>query len=104
MKFQVLNEQAEDFTHTKTAFPHEQNDTAELKVINGSQECLEIGLFHDLDTPLRFFEFDNPLHGLSSASMDKERLETTKTIGNLLIEHRVGQRLPSLDVITIEAA
>lgn len=104
MKLQILNEEAEYLAHAQATLPHEQNDTTKLEIVDSLQECLKICVFHGLDALLRLFEFDNPLHGFSTTGMHEEQFEATETIGNLLVEHRIGKRFPSLDVIAIEAA
>ncbi|HEU5383390.1 MAG TPA: hypothetical protein VFV38_48940 [Ktedonobacteraceae bacterium] len=104
MKLQVLNEQAEDFTHTEATLPHQQNNTAKLKIVDSRQKCFKIGIFYDLDALFWLFELDGPLYGFSTTGMNEKRLKATETLRNLLIDHRVMKRFSSLDVIAIEAA
>lgn len=102
MKLQILDEEAKDLTHAQTTFPHQQDHTAKLKIVNRRQEGGKVSILDDFRTFLWLFEPDDASGRLSAARVDEEGLEPTEAIGNLLVEHRVAQRFTVLKLIAVE--
>jgi hypothetical protein len=62
-----------------------------------------VGILHRFDPFLRFFELDNASVDLSTTGVDKERLEATEAIRNLLGEDGILECFTVLDLITAES-
>src|SRR5437016_5018112 len=105
MELEVLDEETKDLTDPESSLAHQEHNTTKLKiVINGMQKRFKVSIFDGFDAFLRLLEPDDAPGSLPTTRMNQKRLEPAEAIRDLLVEHRIGQRFATLNLVAVEAA